>query len=112
MNSKLSTVQGNISSLQSIVSGLQNGTISGTERYFLNRNFYVNTVVRNPAGNNYIYVPTLSGYNLFVAVNGDWVAWNGWVRGLARQGGTEVVLLNEYRNGNIRLNLFYIKTGW
>ena len=105
MNSKLST-------LQNTVNGLQNSTASGSGRYFLNRNFYVNTVVVNPAGNNYVYVSTLSGYNLFAAANGDWTAWNGWIRGLARQGSTEVVLLNEYRNGNIRLNLFYVKTRW
>lgn len=112
MNSNLNSANSKLNSLQSTVNGLLNYTASGNGRYFLNRNFYVNTVIVNPGGNNYVYVSTLSGYNLLAATNGDWSAWNGWPRGVARQGGTEVVLLNEYRNGNIRLNLFYVKTGW
>lgn len=73
---------------------------------------HASTVVVNPAGNNYVYVSTLEGYSLLSATNGDWNAWNGWVRGLAKQGSTEVVLLNDYRTGNIRLNLLYIKTNF
>lgn len=70
------------------------------------------TVVINPNGNDYVYVPTIQDYSLLSAINGDWSAWNGWVRGVARQGDTEVVLLNEKRTGNIRLNLLYIKVNW
>lgn len=80
---------------------------------YLNNNIRAITWVCNPGGNNYVYAPLISGYYLYAATNGDYNAWTGGlVTGIARQGGTDIVFLNGYRNGATRLNLFYVKTNF
>ena len=105
MNSKLSN-------LDSTVNKSVNGESEGVGKYYLNRNMFVTTFVKNPNGNNYMYAPEKPGYRVLSAINGDWGAWNGWVRGVARQGNIDVVLLNEYRSGKIRIDAIYMKVSW
>lgn len=105
LNSKLSN-------LDSTVNKSVNGESEGVGKYYLNRNMFVTTFVKNPNGNNYMYAPEKPGYRVLSAINGDWGAWNGWVRGVARQGNIDVVLLNEYRSGNIRIDAIYMKVSW
>ena len=105
LNSKLSN-------LDSTVNKSVNGESEGVGKYYLNRNMFVTTFVKNPNGNNYMYAPEKPGYRVLSAINGDWGAWNGWMRGVARQGNIDVVLLNEYRSGNIRIDAIYMKVSW
>lgn len=105
LNSKLT-------SLRNDLNNSVNGIYESPGRYYLNKNMFVTTFVRNPNGNNYLYAPQKSGYRVLAATNGDFDAWNGWVRGVARQGATDVILLNAYRSGVIRIDAIYMKVGW
>lgn len=73
-------------------------------------NIRVITWIGNPNGNNYIYAPQIEGMYLMSATNGDYNAWQGYVDGISRQGTVDVIWLNKYVSGNIRLNMLYIRT--
>lgn len=105
MNSKLT-------SLRNDLNNSVNGIYESPGRYYLNKNMFVTTFVLNPNGNNYLYAPKKSGYRVLAATNGDLNAWNGWVRGIARQGVTDVIFLNASRSGAIRIDAIYMKVGW
>ena len=79
---------------------------------YLNNNIRAITWVCNPGGNKYVYAPSISGYYLYAATNGDYNAFTGEITSVARQGSTDIVFFNAYHNGAMRLNLFYVKTNF
>ena len=74
----------------------------------LNSNFiYESRVVK--MNNQSLYYFSKSGYALVSAINGDWNSVMQQVTGIAKQGDSYIVFLQENCNVSIRFNLLWIK---
>lgn len=74
----------------------------------LNSNFiYESRVVK--MNNQSLYYFSKSGYALVSAINGDWNSVMQQVTGIAKQGDSYIVFLQENCNVSVRFNLLWIK---
>ena len=59
--------------------------------------------------NSNLYYISKPGYSLIHASNGNWDAANNLVKGIARQGTTDIIFFENAHNGNYQLTLLWAR---
>lgn len=97
-----SNIQDQINTLNSNLSEL-NGNMNSMREKFI----YEGRIVK--INNSNLFYISKPGYSLIHASNGNWDAANNLVKGIARQGTTDIIFFENVQNGNYQLTLLWAR---
>lgn len=89
------------------ISSIEDGTVTGALAGLNGKFVYEGRVVK--INNSNLYYVSKPGYSLIHASNGNWDGANVLIKGIARQGITDIIFFEGVHNGNFQLTLLWAR---